>query len=261
MLGKLLKYDFKAMLKTILPLWIVAIAVSVFFGIFNKMEIESDIARATLTAVLFAVFVAIIVINVMLVIQRFWNGLLKDEGYLMFTIPTSPRMLILSKAISATVISIITGIVAYICVMIIMVLYMVDFNDSVFSDMVNILTNLSGKEILTVLLFVLAMIVGAIERIYEFYAAMSLGQLGNKNRFLASVGFFLVINIVISMVTNTISSVFGMTSVWGEMMSGDLLTLNTFNSIVGVSIIFGIIVTIILHIMTEYMLTKRLNLE
>ena len=48
--------------------------------------------------VIVAVIVAIFVMNVIIVIQRFWNGLLQEEGYLMFTLPVTTRSLILSKS-------------------------------------------------------------------------------------------------------------------------------------------------------------------
>ncbi len=261
MLGKLLKYDFKAMLKTIVPLWIVAIVASVSFSIFNKMDIKSDLANTTFLVVLFGVFVAIVVINIMLIIQRFWNGLLKEEGYLMFTIPTSPRKLIISKAISATVISTITTIVAFICVMIIATLFMIDYNENVLVDMIMAIGNRSGKEIFSIILFLVVTLIGSIQKIYVFYAAMALGQLSNKNRFLSSVGFFLVINIVISMVSSTMASIFGMNTTFVFSATEDIFTLDSFNAIMGISGILCIILIIILHGMTEWTLTKRLNLE
>lgn len=111
MLGKLIKYDLKSMLKTIVPLWITVIVLSGIFaikywgGATNTMDMGNNTFDLVLFIVLFSVAVAIVVMNILFVVQRFWNGLLKEEGYLMFTLPVTTRSLIMSKALSALIIS------------------------------------------------------------------------------------------------------------------------------------------------------------
>ena len=122
MLGKLMKYDLKSMLKTIVPLWLTVIALSVIFaikywgGAAYNVDMGNDTVDLILFIILFSVALAIVVMNILFIVQRFWNGLLKEEGYLMFTLPVTTRSLIMSKALSALVISLGSLLVATISI-------------------------------------------------------------------------------------------------------------------------------------------------
>ena len=105
MLGKLIKYDLKALAKILAPLWGVLLVMGLIFGISIRSNLDG-IGNTMIVfslVVIIAVIVAIFVMNVIIVIQRFWNGLLQEEGYLMFTLPVTTRSLILSKVISALI--------------------------------------------------------------------------------------------------------------------------------------------------------------
>ena len=107
MLGKLIKYDLKALAKILAPLWGVLLVMGLIFGISIRSNLDG-IGNTMIVfslVVIVAVIVAIFVMNVIIVIQRFWKGLLQEEGYLMFTLPVTTRGLILSKVISALIIS------------------------------------------------------------------------------------------------------------------------------------------------------------
>ena len=115
MLGKLIKYDLKALAKILAPLWGVLLVMGLIFGISIRSNLDG-IGNTMIVfslVVIVAVIVAIFVMNVIIVIQRFWNGLLQEEGYLMFTLPVTTRSLILSKVISALIISCGTALVTY----------------------------------------------------------------------------------------------------------------------------------------------------
>lgn len=94
MLGKLIKYDVKALVKILGPLWGVLLVMGLIFEI--GMSDLSPIGNGMMVfslVVIFAVIVGIFVISVIIIIQRFWKGLLKEEGYLMFTLPVTTRSL------------------------------------------------------------------------------------------------------------------------------------------------------------------------
>ena len=122
MLGKLMKYEFKAWGRVFFPLYIgilfLAIANGVSIGSSLKdeggamMDPNALNTQSILTLVLVALFVALFVITIVLTIQRFKKNLLDDEGYLMFTLPVKSSSLILSKFLVALIYAIISGIVA-----------------------------------------------------------------------------------------------------------------------------------------------------
>ena len=86
MLGKLLKYDFRSMFRVFLPLWGALLAISFI----NRLTLNSDrmgLPGAVLFIAYIGIIFAVMAVTLVLVVQRFYNGLLKSEGYLMFTLP------------------------------------------------------------------------------------------------------------------------------------------------------------------------------
>ena len=62
---------------------------------------------AVIAACVFALVISVI---------RFYSGLLRDEGYLMFTLPVRPWQLVLSKLLTAFLTLIVTGLVSFVSV-------------------------------------------------------------------------------------------------------------------------------------------------
>ena len=117
MLGKLIKYEFKAMGRVMLPLYVVMIFLAGLLS-FNLKTGMNDSAQSLLQKfaiilafLFFAAVMAVFVVMVIMVIQRFYKNLLGTEGYLMFTLPVSTWQHILSKALTA-MIWIVLGIAA-----------------------------------------------------------------------------------------------------------------------------------------------------
>lgn len=256
MLGKLIKYDLKSMLKTIVPLWLTVLVLSViimikFWGANENViiNVENNTVDLILFIVLFCVGIAIVVFNIMFIIQRFWNGLLKEEGYLMFTLPVSTRSLIMAKALSALIISIGSMLVAMASVFIISLSFVGTIGIHVFSDLWlairNTFTLLTPSQLAEQFIFLLAGVVSFLAGIYQVYASMAIGQLSNKNRFLLSFFAFVGISVVFSFVAS-----------FTDMIP----VANTFmdNCII---LITDLIALVALHVVTEVLLTKKLNLE
>ena len=109
MLAKLVKYDLKSTLRTALVFWAAALILAVYNHFSVRYMFEDKTFVGTLNGAVMGLFFTVMaslgVVVLILIIQRFWKGLLGDEGYLMFTVPATVHQLVLSKALSATVIS------------------------------------------------------------------------------------------------------------------------------------------------------------
>ena len=220
MLGKLIKYDLKALAKILAPLWGVLLVMGIIFGISIRSNLEG-IGNTMIVfslVVIVAVIVAIFVVNVIIVIQRFWKGLLQEEGYLMFTLPVTTRSLILSKVISALIISCGTAFVIF----------------------------LLGVEIIAV--------VSLLSSIYHVYAAMVIGQLSNGNRFLLAFVAYAALSIIVSLIGIPTMESLG-------NMGSNLQNAFGFDSDLWIYLVENIVIIVIYHIITEVILTKKLNLE
>ncbi len=109
MLGKLIKYDLKSCARIITSVYvfivlcalsarIMLIIYDVSDGTFKSI---SRILFATLSFILILSIITACVITLVMVVLRYRNNLLRDEGYLMHTLPVSPVKLYYSKIVTA----------------------------------------------------------------------------------------------------------------------------------------------------------------
>ena len=251
MLGKLIKYDLKALAKILAPLWGVLLVMGLIFGISIRSNLDG-IGNTMIVfslVVIVAVIVAIFVMNVIIVIQRFWNGLLQEEGYLMFTLPVTTRSLILSKVISALIISCGTVLVISLLGVEIIAISPVKLMDTV---------TYFGNWVIKVhagpWIGYGAVIAGLLNGIYHIYAAMVIGQLSNGNRFLFAFVAYAGLSIIVSLI-----GIPSMTNL--DNMGSSLQNTFGFDGDLWIYLVENIVIIIVYHIVTEVILTKKLNLE
>ena len=108
MLGKLLKQDFRATARIMLPLYAAVPVLGLFTNLITHLcENQTGFlinAISTLVSFIFALaLIAAVVTTVVLMVLRFYRNLMTDEGYLMFTLPVSTTELIFSKLIVSVV--------------------------------------------------------------------------------------------------------------------------------------------------------------
>ena len=100
MLGKLMQYEIKSCGRIFFPFYIMGLIFSLIAALFiNFDNYEHNFSVLYIVGIFagLALFIAAIVLTILLIVQRFNNGLLEDEGYLMFTLPVSQKTLVLSK--------------------------------------------------------------------------------------------------------------------------------------------------------------------
>lgn len=280
MLFKLYKYDVKSIFRQLLPVWILAPILSVVFGfacvssnkeyvgvISGETEyfIGDNVLPIILGLALFGVFVAIAVITILFVVQRFWKGLLGDEGYLMHTLPVKTRDLIISKLLSALTIgglSVIDGFISILCMMAVFEGGIPALKYAADLFFAEVKESLGNSFVPFIIFLILAGIVDVIANIYQIYTSMAIGQIFGSHRIAASV----IVYMGISLALNTISS-FGVIflTVLGfeDNISRTILRLTSPGAMINgfiISIVCSIILTVGFHIITSIILKKKLNL-
>ena len=117
MLTKLLKYDFKSLSKVLLPVYGISLLLALLTRIANiladKFSVFS-VPSGFISAIFVIILIAVPIVTFIFTILKFYQNLVKDEGYLMHTIPVSKHSLILSKAISSTIYLVISGIMIFV---------------------------------------------------------------------------------------------------------------------------------------------------
>ena len=283
MLGKLMKYDMKSMFRTFVPMWLLAPVISLMLGLSvrsmiaweknsgSTLEISGygiGLIMIVMLLLFTGVMIGLTVMTILFVIQRFWNGLLKEEGYLMFTLPVKTWELITSKGLTATIIACISVVVRILSCMILTVA----FTDEVFLELMRWWSYMK-KDIaeigpvfwLQVILSVLLVIAGMVKSIYHVYAAMSLGQLFEGHRVVGSCVSYLGISMVFSVIMVVLSVIMNL------VLPNDWLYdyyhyINSSAVTFSVTyMLFLLLVTAVqiavFHIITERILSTRLNLE
>ena len=202
MFGKLMKYELKSLLKGLLPLYGAILAVALInavmasFGIGNSID---GLPQVTAIMLYFGLCVAVAVVTFLVIIQRFYKGLLGQEGYLMFTLPVPTWQLTLSKLLGAVITTILSGIVGMLSILL---LGSLNINWGLFfRDFADIFPHWTLDATLFVIELIVLMLVGVAAMILEIYVAMALGHLANKHRIAMSFVWFVVLQTVLSFLT------------------------------------------------------------
>ena len=268
MLGKLMKYEFKACGRIFFPLYIGILFLSAANGVSIGSSLKDQEGyilnsnalntQSILTLVMFALFVALFVITIILIIQRFKKNLLEDEGYLMFTLPVKTSSLVLSKLLVALIYAIISAIVSSLSFLIIGMIGG-DFNIAEFFKLISEV-DILRKSMELMVYMILWFLISYIIFVLSIYLSLSIGQLPQliKYKMPAGVVLFFIINLIISKIQT-----FMRNSTLGSVPEIDL-TNNMTNlpyRYLFISSIISIIIGTILFFLTNWILNKELNLE
>lgn len=199
MLWKLLKYDFRAMWKSFALVWPAALVLALVNhftlpydeGVVEANELLTMVLIIAFVSVLFAMFVAVMIF----VIQRFYKGLLGDEGYLMHTLPVRPWQLVLSKLICAVVTSVVSMVVMLAaCILMVPIRWSQVLRIAFFRDLwEGLMAN--PDAVVYLLEFVLVCVMALALSITMAYLSMSIGHLFRR-RILMSVAAFIALDIL-----------------------------------------------------------------
>lgn len=280
MFGKLMYYEFRYMLRIFVPMWVLFLVLSIINGFTMGVQSTgdyitqlylSDASWLTFLLLMALILVgsAMAVVALVVIIQRFYRGLLKDEGYLMFTLPVKSGALINAKGLSATILMAITAVVGILGMIILMVGIswgQLDGIGELFSAIGRGIESLGLTPfslIMVILWGILLAISSVASSLYLIYLALALGHLAKKHRVAWSILAYLGINLLQSAVTTFLASVTNWESV-GEILMELVNGMTSAQSIVTVEIVSTVgylVLTVIYFFVTRYILDHRLNLE
>ena len=262
MLGKLIKYEFKATGRTFLPLYGAILLVALiqrFLGRSNKGVFEELNTLGNFTNLaLGGLLIALVVITLIVTIQRFQKNLLSDEGYLMFTLPVKIRSLIIAKMLVAVTWVILSGIVGVITFIVLFATgeFFAEVGQmfSIFIPrmMIMLQDEVGRMGLFVITQFALATFLMYIQFVVLIYLSLAIGQFPSfqKHRTAASFIAFFVINTAINWIT-------------GMTMLGSLYTEANMDPTRSLFIanIMAIVFIVVMFEGTTYILKKHLNLE
>lgn len=268
MLSKLLKYELKATGRIFLPLFL---ALLVFAGITRLISPIGGQGEWATPAIISMVIYIIIMVGMfvmtfIMMIQRFKNNLLSDEGYLMHTLPVKPWKHIVSKLFVSILWIVASGFAALISILIIALKR---------GDITRIARELAyfyhqSYDYLGASIYVLSfeIFIGILATLASVilivYASIAIGHLFNQHKMLASFAAFIALSTLSQILFSLISLIPG-TAFFPNMHISSPHDFVVLQSVIQLAIAYGIAFTGFLcaayFAVTNFILSKRLNLE
>ena len=206
MLGKLIKHEFRATGRLMAPLFGAMLLLAVFVRtsdlVLRHVEAASlffNILNTLLIIAFVLTLFGVTVFSTVLMVKRFHQNFLTDEGYLMFTLPVSVHSLLWAKLITAALFFIFTFLAEALAVAI--VVWQGGTARDLFESIVGLFQELNSFYMANGLAFALEilalLLVSLLVTCLLFYAPMSIGYSFANHKGLLSVVFYFVIQAVL----------------------------------------------------------------
>jgi hypothetical protein len=269
MLIKLMKHEFRATGRIMLPLYAVLMLTAVGANLSSRGLLETkhwffNVIGALLVLAFVLAIAGVCVMSVVLMIRRFYTNLLRDEGYVMMTLPVSVHQQVWSKLIVSAVWFAATFAAIFVAMG--LMVYEVGFVKLFFDALRDFFRGFSAYYAVNLAAmageFLLLMFVGCCVICLQFYAALAVGHSFSGHKMLLSVGFFFLFLFggqILSAAVFQLLNVLGLEQLYmiREALSGiSGVHLGFWIMIVG-EILYGAI----FYVLTTWFLKKHLNLE
>lgn len=266
MLKKVVKYDFKTMGKRLIPLYLAMILLSLVEKLATILVDRFSIFGTffgMLTFVYVVVLIGGFIYTFFLAIQSFYSAFMKDEGYLVNTLPVKKETLVLSKIIVSSIYIIITTIVT------IFSIFLAIMNMELIHNIGKFITTFIEQGIgidATIILLLVALIIFAsyIQQLLFFYFSLALGQTRSSRKIAYSFLFGFVIYTITQIASTVILLLMGLCipEFRGVMMQ---TTTQLSNGAVVSLLIFSLVTVVLTCVVyffgTTVTLKKYLNLD
>ena len=263
MLGKLLKYDFKSILKTIVVFYILAsffaILTRVFFSIENSlvMNIIGQICQGAMISMMFS-----IIINTLM---RSWVGfkqnLYGDESYLTHTLPVTKTALYISKVLSALV-TLCLGVIVIVADLFI-AYYSEEKIELIKNFILPIAENLEFSISFLIFLFILVVFVQISNIMQCGFTGIILGHRMNN----AKIGFSVLYGFIVYMASQTlILAITFLVAVFNEsfmnlFVTAEMVSLDVLKTALYIALISYAFVLVIIYFINVKLFEKGVNVD
>lgn len=259
MLKKLLKYDYKTLINTMLPVYGISLILAIISNIFIRISKLTPIFKIPASLIIglsLLLCVGTVFITFIIGIINFYKQTVKDEGYLLHTLPVSKNNILISKLTSLISMEVLSLLVAVITLLI-----TINIEPSMVIDTLKLIIEKIGEYKLTVVLFTLAMFVGQITNTLLIYVSISFGQKHSTNKLLYSIIYGVVIYNITQVITTLIYLPLLLDPEYVEALSQTIPESQILNIMLIIVTAISLIIGTIYYILTKKNLENKLNLE
>lgn len=266
MLGKLMKYEWKATWKllvsanlltlvmTIIASWMVKILDRSGYSDFRMMDFMAVMVLLTYVGSMFAVSVG----TGIFLIHRFYTSTYGDQGYLLHTLPVDTHHIIIAKVLVSAAWELINIISIYFSVIFLFASSSEIF-DSMMNGMKNTIEYLGAEKItaFTVIMTLFAFLFSVLAKVLKVGACISLGQLSSNHKLMLSFAWYVGIYVV----EQILQGVYFAIQIAFRRRVSDGAYLSYFENQWDTTLIAGIISCVVFYLLTWYVMSRKLNLE
>lgn len=261
MLGKLLRHEFYATGKNLLPIYGITIILSLLNRIITNVDIFNGpmgIISGLMLAAYVISIIATFIVTFIIIILRFYKNLMTDEGYLMFTLPVKPLQLINSKLITSIIWIIVSVITVFLSLLVLLANpQRIEIFKEFFEGIFYVFKGSFGDQYILFTVELLLMIfISLIQQILLIYLSIAVGHLFNGHKVLGSFVAYIVINSAIQILITIIMVI------WSYLGGTTFEELSSIPRLIfPFTIVIGLTLSTLYYLATNYIFSRKLNLE
>lgn len=285
MLKKLMKHEFEATRRILLPLNLTIVLITVVGCLILCTDIlqrDTSLPLVILLIILYALSMIVLTLAAYIYsMVRFYKNLFTSEGYLMFTLPVTHTQLLNSKLIVAFLwncFNVLLTVGSIFAISFSSSYYAIAHADSAneksafLSGFVSALsggaqTTASFQDIFgygplqLLVICCLSLIVGCFFSLTMGYLAIALGQLMERHKLASSIGFYIAFYIVTQILSSILMIVINLNTLLGTELDSLTLTRRIYSSFLPATCIFNLILGVIFYLITRLIIRRKVNLE
>lgn len=285
MLGKLIKYEWKGLIKPLSILYIILLAITIITGLliltinpeYDDVAVGFSVLFTMLSVFIYYFGIIVCSIGTMLIIAiRFYKTCYTDEAYLTHTLPVSTKQLLAAKTISSVLCHLLTMLVIGISVvllLLVVITHMINLGEipvaelsegfsEIFAELDQEFAKEMGISFSGYFLYLGGVsLISSIAGIISLLGCVSLGQLYTKHRILGAIIAYFVMTFILQMVAY-IGMVPMYTKIFAAEYTGEtILMFDLLQPTLLITMAASVIISVIMYFINLHMMTKRLNLE
>lgn len=269
MLGKLIKYDLKALNRFMFIIHAFLLAAAILGRIFltGRLDFRSQELNLTLLLTSYMLYLLVIVAaslgTYMVIAVRFYKSIFSDEGYLTNTLPVTRSSILLSKMISGGLWTVLD--VCLIALSTYILLSTTFLKEMLITHQTDIIQELNFSNIteLThcIYIIVFIFIISALSALPIIYASIILGQLFENHKILGSVVVYFALTTLISLLSTILMGVTGLLKDAMTMANTSINFREYLMQLFTICTILTVSFAVVSYIVSHIVFNKKLNLS
>lgn len=259
MLGKLMKYEWQSTWKLLLPANFLIIVMTFFACMairLNLGDIDNDgiIFSAVMILVTYVGSMFVVMIGTAIfLIYRFYTSTYGDQGYLLHTLPVDKHHIIIAKVTVSTGWVLLSSFLMYLSV-----LFIFASEEGVVPELIDSMETFAEEiggrpSFFAGVMAVIAFVISILARVLKVTACLSLGQLSANHKLLMSFAFYFGIYFLQQIAGSFYYAFLGLIN---RKIDGYY-----YGKPWEVTLIAGLIYTVVFYMVTWYTMEKKLNLD